>query len=459
MKLCKRAVEFVQITDVNGTVRLCSWLKDGGVIGRLTEAPLDVIYHGDEANLIREMHAREDYSNCNPNTCPYVANKSVVDHMVEIDEIPQFPNSLYLAFENICNYRCVMCGIPDCMAKNNAVETEAKYDKIVNEIRKALPYIKHLSANGLGELFVSKHTMKLLSEWQPLADPSEVSVSLETNGSLFDEEHWKLISNLGKYKLSVAITILSFDNDIYQQLSGTKQSVDKLIDNLHFVKELREKGIIDYLELATVYQNGNYKQLPEFAQRCIEEFGADYVRLRPFEPWGEAGMKEWFMDVRNSFHPNHDHFLEVMKNPIFSHPKVHDWGGGRASGLGPEPYVKTRKMFSYIEKIFEDDFIDRVVHRLGTKRLAIYGMTVFGNALFSRLKYDFDVCYCLDKKMDGDSIMGIPVHGISNLKSLDKDVSVIVSLHWIERTVRDMLINAGYDKHSIFGISELIEDQ
>ncbi len=457
MRLCDRAIEFVQVTDADGTVRLCSWQKDGGVIGRLSEASLDEIYHSNEANLIRIKHANEDYSNCNPNTCPYVANGTVSEHMIEIDEIPKYPYSLYLAFENVCNYRCVMCGIPDCMSKSSVKELEVKYDKIEDEIRKALPYIKHISANGLGELFVSKHTLNLLSEWEPLSDPSEVSVSLETNGSLFDEEHWKTISNLGKYKLSVAITILSFDNDTYQQLSGTKQPVDKLIDNLRFVKNLRESGIINYLELATVYQNGNYRQLPEFAKRCVEEFGADYVRLRPFEPWGEAGMKEWFMDVRNTFHPNHEDFLNVMKDPVFSHPKVHDWGGGRSSGLGPEPYVKTRKMFSYMERIFDESFLEKTNKKIKNKRIVIYGMTVVGKAMISRLKNDFEICYCLDKKMDGQSVMGIPIYGISHLNVLDKNVSVIISLHWIENTVKDMLINAGYNQ-PIIGISELIED-
>ena len=37
MRICKRAVDFVQVINENGDVRLCSWLYDGGVIGRLTE--------------------------------------------------------------------------------------------------------------------------------------------------------------------------------------------------------------------------------------------------------------------------------------------------------------------------------------------------------------------------------------------------------------------------------------
>lgn len=455
MRLCERAVNFVQIMNEDGAVRLCSWLRDGGVIGHLTKNSLEEIYHSDEAKLIQEMHACGDHSNCNPNQCPYVANNTVDTASIHIDHIPRFPEALYLAYENVCNYRCVMCGIPDCMAKADAGSLEDKYTKIDKELEKALPYVKHISANGLGELFVSKHTLKLLSEWEPLADPNEVSVTLETNGSLFDEAHWKQIANLGKYRLSVAITVLSFENEIYQELSGTKQSIDKLVENLRYVKSLREKGIINYLELATVYQNKNYRQLPEFARRCIEEFGADSVRLRPFDPWGEAGMKEWLMDVRNVYHPNHKDFLEVMKNPILSHPKVHDWGGGQESGLGPEPYVKTRKMFSIMNEIFNDDnFINKVKKYSVTTKIVIYGMTVVGKALASRLRNDFEVTYCIDKKMDGLKYAGIPIYGINHFPNLDKEVTVIIALHWSEDVIKAMLIKAGY-KNRILNITDL----
>lgn len=455
MRLCERAVNFVQVMNEEGAVRLCSWLNDGGVIGYLTKNSLSEIYHSAEARLIQEMHAGGDHTNCNPNQCPYVANNTVNTVSIDIDEIPQFPEALYLAYENVCNYHCLMCGIPDCMANADVKLLEDKYAKIDMELKKALPYVKHISANGLGELFVSKHTLNLLSEWEPLADPSEVSVMLETNGSLFDEAHWKQIANLGKYKLSVAITILSFEDEIYQELSGTRQSIDRLIDNLRYVKSLREKGIINSLELATVYQDKNYKQLPKFARRCIEEFSADSVRLRPFDPWGEVGMKEWFMDVRNVYHPNHNDFLEVMKDPILSHPKVHDWGGGKESGLGPEPYVKTRAMFSAIDGIFCNSiFMDRVKKYCAGTKIVIYGMTVVGKALVCRLKEDYEIAYCIDRKMDGLSYMGIPIYGINHFTDLDKDVTVIIALHRSEDVIKAMLIKVGY-KNNILKIMDL----
>ena len=130
MKLCKRAKDFVQIINEDGAVRLCSWLNDGGVIGYLTKNSLDEIYHSEAAKIIHDMHARGDHSNCNPNQCPYVANNNVEDFEIEIDEIPRFPESLYMAFENVCNYKCVMCDIPNCMARADVQAREKKLDII-----------------------------------------------------------------------------------------------------------------------------------------------------------------------------------------------------------------------------------------------------------------------------------------------------------------------------------------
>lgn len=446
MNICKRAVEFVQIINEDGAVRLCSWLYDGGIIGYLTHNSMEEIYHSPAADLIHDMHACGDHSNCNPNLCPYVANGNVEDVSIEIDEIPKVPSSLYLAYENTCNYRCVMCDIPNCMARADVKIREEKLNKIDEELRTILPYVKHISANGLGELFVSKHILRLLSEWQPLADPKDVSVVLETNGSLFDEEHWALISNLGQYNLSVAITVLSFDDEIYQKLSGTGQHIDKLIDNLLFVKSLREKGVINYLELATVYQEGNFRQLPDFCRRCIEAFGADYVRLRPFDPWGGEGLKEWMMDVRNAYNPYHKEFLEIMKDPILSHPKVHDWGGGQESGLGPEPYKKLRANAKMLDFIMDSRKLsDALRTNRSKKKIVIYGMTVIGKALINRLKGEYEIPYCLDRKMEGMEYTGIPLHGTADFTGLDKDVTVIIALNWSEHIIEHMLRGAGYD--------------
>lgn len=455
MRICKRAVDFVQVINENGDVRLCSWLYDGGVIGRLTEKTMKEIYHSKEAELIQEYHCNGNHSNCNPNACPYVANGTVKENEIEIDKIPEYPESLYLAYENVCNYRCIMCTIPDCMQRTEVKEREKKLQRIDEELEKILPYVKNISANGLGELFVSKHTLNLLSKWEPLAKKEECSVLLETNGALFNKENWEKISNLGQYNLSVAITVLSFEEEIYRELSGTALPISNLIDNLHFVKSLREKGIINYFEIATVYQEKNFRELPEFARRCIEEFNVDCVRLRPFEPWRDPDMQEWFRDVRNEYHPYNKEFLQVMKDPIFKHPKVHDWGGGKASGLGPEPYTKMRARYSLLESIFcKEGFMEHCKQIIKTDAVVIYAMAVVGRALVSVLKDEYTIPFCIDKAMQGQHYMGIPIYSAGNLEGVSRNATVIVSMDQNEEAVINLMKKEGFK--SVISIKELI---
>jgi hypothetical protein len=162
------------------------------------------------------------------------------------------------------------------------------------------------------------------------------------------------------------------------------------------------------------------------------------------------------MDVRNVYHPNHEDFLNVMKNPILSHPKVHDWGGGRESGLGPEPYGKLRKQFAILDRIFCDDsFAGRLMEVCGEKKAVVYGMTVVGKALASRIKNEGKLAYCLDRKMDGMEYLGVPIYGINHFEDLDKDVTVIIALHWSEDVIKNMLQRAGYNGN-IVKITELV---
>lgn len=343
-RICERGLNRIQIIDHNGNIRICAWIMDenGGQIGALSHQSLSEIYHGRRANELRERMFSGDYSMCDIDACPLLAMDILDEHMVEIDEVPEYPDGLYLAFENVCNYSCTCCTIHDTMTKNQLKDIENGYDKIEEQIKDIMPHLKTISANGLGELFCSKRTLKLLSEWRPLAPAEEVSVILESNGSLFDEKHWKQIENLGQYHLSVAITVMSFEESTYQFLSGTKLPITQIENNLHFIKKLREQGVVDYFEIATVVQERNFREMPAFVRRCIEEYEADYIRLRPYEPSGSMDPEmEWFTDIRNPKHPHYEEYKKVMENEIFKHPRVYEWSGGRdTENIRRFPYLK-----------------------------------------------------------------------------------------------------------------------
>lgn len=463
MKMCKRILNFVQVINYKGDVRLCGWLRNS-VIGSLSDQDMREIYHGTCAEQLREKLMHSDYSLCRVDACPYLAMNNIENNIIEVDEIPEYPQELYLAFENVCNYSCTCCNIQEMMAGGRKEGMEKKYEKVEERIREVLPHVKTISANGLGELFVSERTLKLLAEWKPIAADEEISVKLETNGSLFDEVHWKQIENLGKYNLWVAITVMSFEESTYRYLSGTKIPISQIENNLRFVKSLREKGIINHLQLATVVQESNFRMLPEFTRRCIEEFGADYVRLRPFEPWGKKAPEiEWFADIRNPQHPYYEEYKMVMKAPIFRHPKVFDWSGGRDTYNLIESPVRSGRMFRLGEKILADIILnmDRVVKKLKQKscRIVIYGLGNIGKVLTKQFsEKGIEQVYILDRNKPCNPYSDVKVYSLSESKDLDKEVDVLITLIRDVEIIRNNLTKAGYNR-KIMTVIELLENK
>lgn len=452
-KICDRALNWIQIIDYYGTVRICGWINDN-VIGSLACQSMKEIYHSKEANALRERLMNQDYSLCNIDSCPYLAMDGIENHLIELDKVPEYPEELYLAYENVCNYHCMSCDVHDVMVQNKGKDLESGYDKIEAELKKALPYAKRIGASGCGELFVSKRILKLLSEWQPQAPAEEVSALLETNGALFDEEHWKQIENLGKYHLTVVVTVMSFDESAYQLLSGTKLPISQIENNLRFIKKLREQGVVNDFQIATVVQERNFRMIPEFTRRSIEEFGADYVRLRPYEPWGSQEPEiEWFMDVRNPSHPYYGEYQEMKKDEIFKHPKVHDWSGGLDTvHIKTFPYKRSFYKEKIITKIISDP--DTLIEKLKTdmdeKRIVVYGMGIVGKILVKELTgKGIKPVYLLDKYKTMEEYQGIGVYNLEEAKALAKDVDVIITPLLETDDINKELSCAGYKNQRI----------
>ena len=429
-KICTRGKDWIQVFNSDGMVRLCSWTGEDGHIGSLLDHSMPELFHGEKAEKLRGKLIHQDYSSCSIDDCPFLMT-GIEKYQVDFEGLPEYPQQLYLAFENVCNYRCPSCTI-HCMDEGKErQQIERNYDIIESRLKEALPHAKIIGANGQGELFCCKRTMRLLSEWEPLAPKEECQVWLETNGSLFDEEHWKQIENIGKYYVRVAITVMSFDQAIYERLSGAKYPISKIEDNLRFVKSLREKNIINYLELATVVQAENFREMPEFARRCVEEFGADRVRLRPYANWGaQNSMEEFFMDIRNPMHPYYQEYKEVMRHPNLSHPKVDDESGGNDSfGTRTVPYEGDSLKWRLLTYVLwnRDKVLESIECKCAGKEIILYGRGNFTAVLLPKMKERGLTPVCIvDSYYETGEYEGIPLWNTCDIAEIRTEAAVAI---------------------------------
>lgn len=446
MKTCSRLVDFVQIINAEGDVRVCSWSGDN-MIGNILTNDFRDIFHGIHAKNLRMKIAEEDFSNCKAENCPYMANGQLDEIMMEMDKIPDYPSELHLAYEGVCNYNCTCCTSHQHMVDTRCHDYSHNYEVIEEKLQKILPHVRTLGANGRGELFASKSILKMLSSWKPIAPADEICVVLETNGSLFDEKHWKQIENLGQCHLTVAITVMSFDERIYQHLSGTKLPITRIEENLRFVKGLREQGIINEWELATVLQEENFREMPEFARRSIEEFGADKVRIRPIVAGGIYDKNiAWFMDVRNPKHPYYEQYRDVMSHPVFKHPKVLLWSGELPSSLGEHPGIRAEQIKSKAEWIlYKSDFLIETLFKLAEQNNAnevyLYGIGLLGKLLVKLNQNRLPIKVIYDKYAAQTMWEGIPVH---RPKCVVRDGLMIVTTYGNYEEIEQELIKNGF---------------
>lgn len=440
MKICKQAL-FVQIIDGIGTVRACGW-AGYYLLGNLRDNSMSEVFNSEAAKHFRQTLIDGTYDYCNEENCPYMANNILESQLIEIDEIPEYPEIVSLAYDRRCNYHCTCC-----ISRSDEKMDPVVQDKIETEIRTALPYVKTFSANGLGEFFVSDSMIKLVSEWKP-EDIENAEFELETNGSLFTPENWEKVKNIGNANLKVFLTVHSFDEAAYQYLSGTKLKIDRIVENLRFVKKLREEGQINYLEIAMVMQERNFRTLPDFIDRCLNEFGADKVRVRRFLP--EKAMDEnieWFFDIRNPLHPYHQEYIEVMKHPIFDDPRVFKWTGDHLSNRGELPakanYRVLRDLF-FIENIGEK--LSDYLKSKGHNKIILYAISDIAQALVKVLEnQDIEIAYVYDRNTKLTEWNGYEVRKPLHENLIRTPEPLLVTLIARHNEMEEFLRHQGYE--------------
>lgn len=328
MKYCKRPYTYLYVDNDLGDVYICPWMEPRITkIGNLVEEDLDKIWRGEKAEYFRNLFREGCYKHCRMQGCPRLQNNDLPDiedekEYEELSKTPPGPTNINLAYDFVCNQHCETC-------RPKTFAPPPDYAERMRTIRERItPYIntaEQISASGHGDPFASPYMMDLLAGLRP--ENPDFKILLETNGVCFDEEHWERISHLGQYNLQIVLTSNSFDEFTYRHISAGG-NYKKLMHNLRFIKTLRERGDINTYTSSFVIQDRNFREIPSFIERSLNEFGFDDVVLKPVYQWGTMPEKTfWFKDVLNPKHPYHPEYLEIMQNPICRDKRVYNFGG------------------------------------------------------------------------------------------------------------------------------------
>ena len=320
MKLCTRFFEHAYINP-RGDVRICSW--NNVVIGNLLQNTMEEIWNSDaRKKLLDELLKGERYQ-CREQHCPHCINDELVE-MSNEEIIERWKNSKYpveynCAFDYRCNHVCPSC-------RNCLYVPDKQYVKnmqmIAERLGEVVPYAKHIFLSGSGELFTNPESLQMLKKLKPV-NP-DFTLGIETNGTLL-KQNWNKVSHLQQYISEITVTANSFEKNTYKYLAG-KDDLELLKENLQYIKELKKKLNFKFT-ITMVVQDTNFREIPDFINTCLNIYDVDSVVLRPVFMWFQISKFEWwYKNVQNPAHLYHNEYLQILKNPICSDPRVLHWG-------------------------------------------------------------------------------------------------------------------------------------
>lgn len=290
----------------------CPYLKEKYSFGNIYERTLDEIWNGIEAKIFRQDILEGRYSFCDLEMCE--TNGSLTyytENPAEVNINSPYPLTVNFSIDRSCNLKCVMCRDKvDCNNSKVVDKLDALIDKTFIPM---LQNAKLCHPCSLGEVFVSKHTQKLIkkaTETYP-----NLMFCIYTNGMFCDEKH---VSELGLTN--------KIDKLLISVHASTKETYDKIVrggdfdrvmKNIEWAASQQAQGKIGSVIINFVVSSLNYKEMPEVAELAKKlNIIASFWELRS---WNTSEMSENVEKyaVFCEEHPEHKNFVEIMKNPIF----------------------------------------------------------------------------------------------------------------------------------------------
>jgi len=256
---------------------------------------------------------------------------------------------LYMNFNNICNFKCRMCGphfsnawIPDWRKMGNYSKglssgkdkqnpkQQIDVDKFLHEYGSELKDLYGIWVTG-GEPFMDNSVFDFFEKLEQYCDPAQLKVLITTNASKLDVHK---LSKLSKFKRLQIHVSIDATGDLYSYMRGYNYAwneVDAKIKQLY-----DHQTVYNYkLSLNGTYQVYNMLNLEEFYNWCLQYTELDYIEMRVLTGpkqlqarHASDALKQQAMqqvDRLIAQYPDHEYFYDIKKelqhNSIEEHQK------------------------------------------------------------------------------------------------------------------------------------------
>jgi sulfatase maturation enzyme AslB (radical SAM superfamily) len=181
-------------------------------------------------------------------------------------------------------------------------------------------YFVRVNVTGSGDPFASPLYLDFLKN---LKYYPRLSLELQTNGVLMDEAHFP--ADAMRITNKIQITVDAASRETYEKIR-VGGSFERLKKNITWLDHIRARGLLPklrYIDVAMVVQKGNYREMATFVDWMKQYPSVDRIFFSKILDWGHLSAPA-FSDkaVWMQAHPEHQLFLESLRNPSLRDGKV-----------------------------------------------------------------------------------------------------------------------------------------
>ncbi len=296
----------------DGRVFLCPdcMMTKEAEIGDLNKQSFEEIWNSKTAMEIRKRILKGEYPFCKVPFCISRSNYNLrliptigIKNKVRQDS---YPKMVCIGADAECNVNCIMCRSTISRISNDDLPL---FNKKIDEIY--LPILKsadELTLSTTCDPFASRNTrllMKSAAEMYP-----SLKFNLITNGILCNKANCDEIGITEKLS-RVMVSIHAATEETYNKIVKNG-NFSKVIENIEWLKEMKEKGLVKNLFFAFVVSSQNYKEIPLFI-----DFAEKYSARALFWgciSWGDnlLSCEGEPLDIIDPEHPRHYDFVNSL---------------------------------------------------------------------------------------------------------------------------------------------------
>lgn len=342
-RYCNKLFTWLEV-DMHGRCWMCcpSWLPYN--IGNILEDSIEDIWNGPKAQELRKQIFSGDWHYCQASFCPVIQS----DNLPTIDDVldgrqsahdfekqmlqnktvtaPVLPTYINFSNDESCNLKCPSCRTTKLLYTSGSLYDKRKAinDKMI-EAFLTTPTDRHFGifVTGSGDPWASKIYRDMLYNLDGKDFPN-LSISMQTNGVMYTPKLWDRIHRIHPNLRDCRISFDAATRDTYEGKTRLNGDWNLLLSNCEFLDSQQEKYSSFNIIYDFVVQYDNYKEMKQYIELVKERFpNHKQIAFSMVSDWGT-----WSPDVYNQKciwkedHPEHQEFLDVLKDPIFDSERV-----------------------------------------------------------------------------------------------------------------------------------------